>query len=73
MTGMRILGVILLILGLAGFFTGGFSFTKETHQAKLGPLELSVKERETVNFPAWAGVAAIVAGAALLVFGGRKG
>ena len=42
MTGMRILGVILLILGLAGFFTGGFSFTKETTQARIGPLELSV-------------------------------
>ena len=45
----------------------------ETHQAKLGPIELSVKEKQTVNFPAWAGVAAIVVGGVLVLFGGRKG
>lgn len=73
MNATRLIGIVLIVAGIAGLGLGSFSFTKETHQAKLGPLELSVKERETVNFPAWAGVAAIVAGAALLVFGGRKG
>ena len=73
MNAMRIVGVLLLVLGLAGFLTGGFSFTKETHQAKLGPIEFSVQEKENVNIPAWAGVAAIVAGAGLLLVGGRKG
>jgi hypothetical protein len=39
---------------------------------KLGPLELKVKEKETVNIPVWAGVGAIVIGGLLLVFGGRS-
>ncbi|RZL63821.1 MAG: hypothetical protein EOP81_10630 [Variovorax sp.] len=73
MNATRLIGIVLIVAGIAGLGLGGFSFTRETHQAKLGPLELSVKEKETVNFPVWAGVAAIVAGAALLVFGGRKG
>jgi hypothetical protein len=45
---------------------GGFTYTKETHQAKLGPIELSIKDTETVNVPIWAGVGAIVAGVILL-------
>ncbi|WP_287806675.1 hypothetical protein [Diaphorobacter sp.] len=72
MTGMRILGVILLILGLAGFFTGGFSFTKETTQARIGPLELSVKEKESVNVPQWLSIGAIALGALVLVLSTRK-
>ena len=51
---------------------GGFSFTKETHQAKLGPIELSVNEKQTVNVPMWAGVGAIVIGGALLLFGSKR-
>ena len=72
MTGLRILGVILLILGLAGFFTGGFSFTKETTQARIGPLELSVKEKESVNVPQWLSIGAIAVGALVLVLSMRK-
>ena len=72
MTGMRILGVILLILGLAGFFTGGFSFTKATTQASIGPLELSVKEKESVNVPQWLSIGAIAVGALVLVLSMRK-
>lgn len=72
MTGMRILAVILLILGLAGFLTGGFSFTKETTQAKIGPLELTVKEKESVNVPQWLSIGAIAVGAVLLVLSMRK-
>ena len=58
----RIIGLILIVAGIAALGTGGFSFTKETHQLKLGPVELSVKEKQKVNFPIWAGVAAIVVG-----------
>jgi drug/metabolite transporter (DMT)-like permease len=67
MSGIRILAIILIVAGLLGVLYGEFSYTKETHNAKLGSLELSVEEKETVNIPAWAGVAAIVAGAALLL------
>ena len=72
MNGIRITGVILIVLGLAGFFTGGFSFTKDTSKAKIGPLELVVKEKENVNFPQWLSIGAVVLGAVLLVAGSRK-
>jgi len=67
MSGIRILAIALIVAGLLGVMYGKFSYTKETHDAKLGSLELSFKEKETVNIPAWAGVAAIAAGAALLL------
>jgi hypothetical protein len=52
---------------------GSFSYTKETHDAKIGPLELSIKDKETVNVPVWAGVGAIVIGGAILLVGSKKG
>ena len=70
---VKIAGVVLIAAGVLGLLYGGFSFTKETHDLKLGPLELSVKEKQSVNIPVWAGVGAIVVGAALLLFGGKKG
>lgn len=73
MNATRIIGIVLIVAGIAALGLGGFSFTRETHEAKIGPLELSVKEKQNVNFPAWAGVAAIVVGGALVLFGGRKG
>lgn len=72
MNALRLTGAILIVLGLAGFFTGGFSFTKETTQAKLGPLELTVKDKETVNVPQWLSLGAIALGAVVLVLGFRK-
>lgn len=73
MNSVRIFALVLIAAGVLGLVYGGFSYTKETHQATFGPLELSVKDRETVNVPVWAGVGAIVLGAAMLVMGGRKG
>jgi multidrug transporter EmrE-like cation transporter len=67
MNAIKIVGVVLIVAGILGLVYGGFSFTKETHEAKIGPLELQVKEKETVNVPAWAGVGAIVIGAVLLL------
>ena len=72
MNGVRIAALALVVLGILGLAYGSFSFTKDTHEAKIGPLELSVKEKETVNVPVWAGVGAIVVGGALLAFGGKK-
>lgn len=73
MNAGRIAGIVLIVAGALGLAYGGFSFTKETHQAKLGPLELSVKEKQTVNVPSWLGVGAIVIGGVLLLLGGKKG
>ncbi len=68
----KIVAIVLLLGGLLGLVYGGFSYTKETQEAKLGPLELSVKETQTVNVPVWAGVAAIVAGGGLLLLSSKK-
>ena len=69
MNAVRIVGIVLIVAGIAGLSLGGFSFTRETTQARIGPIELTMKEKQTVNIPAWASVAAIVAGGALLLFG----
>ncbi len=67
MNAIKILAIVLIVAGALGLGYGSFSYTKESHEAKLGPIELSVKDKETVNIPVWAGVAAIVAGALLLL------
>jgi TRAP-type C4-dicarboxylate transport system permease small subunit len=72
MNAIKIMAIALVIAGGLGLAYGSFSYTKETHSATLGPIALSVKDRETVNVPAWAGVGAIVVGGLLLVFAGKK-
>lgn len=66
MDGLKMLAIVLIVAGGLGLLYGSFTYTKETHDAKIGPIELSVTEKETVNIPIWAGVGAIVAGAVLL-------
>jgi len=73
MNPIRVLAIVLMIAGAAALAYGGFTYTKETHNVQLGPVELSVKDKETVNIPVWVGVGAIVAGGLLLVFGSRNG
>ena len=67
MSGVKIAGIVLIMAGVLGLAYGSFSYTKETHEAKIGSLELSVTDKETVNVPVWAGVGAIVVGGALLL------
>jgi TRAP-type C4-dicarboxylate transport system permease small subunit len=67
MSPLKILAIVLLVIGIVALIYGGFSYTRTTHDAKIGPLEFSVKDKERVNVPVWAGVAAIVAGGALLL------
>ena len=73
MNTAKLVGVILIAAGVIGLVYGSFSYTKDTSAVKLGPVELTVKEKETVNVPVWAGVGAIVVGGLLLVMGGKKG
>jgi heme/copper-type cytochrome/quinol oxidase subunit 2 len=72
MNTTKIIGIVLLVAGVLGLVIGGFSFTKETHKANLGPISMSVEEKQTVNIPLWASIAALVAGAAVLVVAGKK-
>lgn len=72
MSPNKIIAIVLIIAGVLGLAYGKFSYTKETHDAKIGPIEMSVKDKETVNVPVWAGVGAIVVGAGLLLAGGKR-
>jgi len=69
---VKIVAIVLILAGIAGLIYGKFTYTQATHDAKLGPIELSVKEKKTVNIPLWAGIAVIVAGG-LLLFVPRTG
>jgi len=72
MNAIKIAAIVLIVAGVLGLVYGSFSYTKETHTGKLGPIELSITEKETINVPVWAGVGAIVIGGVLLFFGSRK-
>ena len=72
MNAIKIVGIVLIVAGVLGLVYGSFSYTKETHEAKLGPIELSVQEKETVNVPIWAGVGSIAVVSIFLLFGRRK-
>jgi len=72
MSTVRIVAIVLIVAGIIGLIYGRFSYTKETHGAKLGSLELSIEEKHTVNVPLWAGVGAMVVGGALLLVPRRK-
>jgi hypothetical protein len=72
MNPIKAVALVLIVAGILGLAYGGFTYTKETHDVKIGPLEMSIKDKERVNIPVWAGVGAIVAGGLLLVLGGKK-
>jgi len=73
MNAVKIMATVLIVVGIEALLYGKFSYTKETHDLKLGPLEMSVAEKQTVNVPVWAGVLAIVGGGVLLLYGSKKG
>jgi uncharacterized membrane protein YidH (DUF202 family) len=66
MNAIKILAIVLIVAGGLALAYGGFTYTRDTHQAKLGPIELSVSEKQTVNIPIWAGLGLVVAGVGLL-------
>jgi hypothetical protein len=72
MSSLRIAALVLLIAGVLGVAYGGFSYTKEKHDVKIGPVELAVKEKERVNIPLWVGIGAVALGGILFGMGGRR-
>jgi TRAP-type C4-dicarboxylate transport system permease small subunit len=72
MGNMKMAAIALMVAGALVLLYGSFSYTKETHRAQIGSLELAVKDQETVNIPVWIGVAALVAGGLLLVVPARR-
>lgn len=72
MDAFKITAIALIAAGILGLMYGGFTYTKQTHEAKLGPIEMSVREDQAINIPVWAGVGAIVLGSGLLLVGSKK-
>lgn len=72
MTAVKIAAIVLIAAGVLGLVYGSFSYTKETHEAKLGPIELSIKDQQNVNVPVWAGVGAVTIGGVLLLLRGKR-
>lgn len=72
MSPIKIVGAVLVVVGALALVYGGFTYTKDSSALKLGPIELSVKQKETVNVPVWAGIGSIAVGGLLLLFGGKK-
>lgn len=72
MSGKKILGILLLVAGILALVYGGFTYTKDTHEAKLGPLELEYKEKERIDLPVWVGGALIAAGVVILLLDRRR-
>lgn len=70
--GLAILGLLLLVGGVLALVYGGFSYAKESHDAKLGPIEIELSEKERVDIPQWLAVTAAVVGGCLLYLGGRR-
>ena len=72
MNASKLVALALIVAGVLGLAYGSFTYTKDTHKANVGPLTLSVKDKETVNVPAWAGVVAILLGGGLLFYTGKR-
>jgi TRAP-type C4-dicarboxylate transport system permease small subunit len=72
MSPLKILALVLIAAGIIALIYGGITYTKTTHEAKIGDFELAIKDKKTVDIPVWAGVGAIVVGGVLL-FARRKG
>lgn len=66
MSALRFVAIVMIVAGALGLAYGGFSYTSETHRAEIGPLELSVDEKEHVNVPMWAGIGVLALGVVLL-------
>ena len=67
MNAIKMAAIVLIAAGVLGLVYGSFSYTKDTQAAKIGPLELTVEDRKTVNIPVWAGVATIAVGASIML------
>jgi uncharacterized membrane protein YidH (DUF202 family) len=67
----RVIGVLLVVGGVLALVYGGFSYTRDSRDVKLGPIEFTVKQKQQVNVPVWVGIGAVAAGVVLLLVGGR--
>ena len=69
---MKVLGIVLIVLGVLGLAYGGFSYTREKKVVDLGPLQASTRTHETVPVPPLVSGAVLAGGILLLVVSARK-
>lgn len=72
MSAKKIVGIVLIVAGVLALAYGGFTYTKDRHEAQLGPLELQYEEKERIDVPTWAGAVAVVGGILLLVLDRKR-
>ena len=71
MNTTKLMAMVLIVAGVLSLAYGGFSYTRDTHQARIGPIEMTIQDKRRVNVPLWAGVVILLAGGALLAYGAR--
>jgi len=69
---VKLIGVLLIVFGLAALAVGGFSYTKREKVLDIGPLQATTEKHETVPLSPILGVTAVVAGIALVVVGAKQ-
>ncbi len=69
---MKILGLILIVAGILMFIFPEFNYTEREKLVKIGRVEITKNENKTINWPVYAGAAAVIAGVILLVAGKRN-
>lgn len=72
MKPLNFIGLLLLIVGLLTMIYGGISYTRKTHEAKLGALTISIQEKQTVYIPIWVGLISMIAGGTVLMIKQKK-
>ncbi len=72
MSPLKVAALILIAVGVVGLAYGGFSYTRSTTETQIGPIDLVVHDKQQVNIPIWAGVGAIMIGAAMLLVPGKN-
>ena len=69
---MKLMGVVLIVIGVIALAYGGISYTRKEKVLDIGPIEATAEKRETVPLPPVLGAVALVGGVVLLIYGGRK-
>ena len=69
MNALKVVAILIIIAGILGLVYGGFTYIRESKKANLGPIEVSVNEKQEVSIPVWVGLGAIIIGSSLLFIG----
>ncbi len=69
---LRLTAILIIIGGVLALVYGSFTYTKVTQETNVGPIDLSIKEKETINIPVWTGAGAIAFGSLILLFGNKR-